>query len=277
MSPAPKRPFRYSRPAGIFTTDLRYRFLRAVDEVAPELAAQMVQAIGPVFKRLAERVTEVDLPSFPCIARQQEEFLTAWRKWGQPYGLNQDSWIMDHALSCLPAFLSDPDMPPSFARAPVLMAYPRPGLEFTLPGPYYPDLETRAEYDKRVSEYADSVEKIARATGWEPAPAKPRAQPHLRWLARFQVKGETVAAIVRSEREKGMEATLAELARIRLELRANVERLQDLRGVARDQRAIDAILTSADAHGFDSPAPTLVHHDAERLLGWRLLLTRRQR
>ena len=200
------RSFR-SRPAGRLSADLRYGFLRAVDEVAPELAAEMVQAIGPVLKLLAERVPEFDLLSFPLIARDKDEFLTAWRKWGQPYGLHQDSWIADHALSILPTYLSDPDIPPSFAGAPVLVAYPQPGRKMAVPGPYHPDLETRAEYDKRTSEYADSVEKVARATGWEPAPAKPRVQRHLRWLARFQVKVETVAAIVRSEREKAREAT----------------------------------------------------------------------
>lgn len=215
MSPAPKRPFRSKPGRGdSFTTDFRSQFFRAVDEVAPELAAQMVQALGPVFKGLAERLSEGDLSSFAWIAREQKEFMTAWREWGQPYGLDQDSWILNHALIFLPAFLKNPDIPPSFGGAPVLVAYPIPGQEITPvgrqitpPGPYRVDLETRAEYFKRVSQYADLVEKVARTTGWEPAPAKPQAQRHLRWLARFQVKGETVAAIVRSEQEKEMEAT----------------------------------------------------------------------
>ena len=105
MSPASKRPFRSKPGRGdSFTTDLRYQFFRTVDEVAPELAAQMVEAVGPVFKGLAERLTEGDVPSFAWIAREQKELLTAWREWGQPYGLDQDSWILDHALSFLPAF-----------------------------------------------------------------------------------------------------------------------------------------------------------------------------
>lgn len=75
MSPAPKRPFRTRSGRGdSFTSDLRYRFFRAVDEVAPELAGGMVQTIGPVFKGLAERLTEGDLLSFARIALEQKEF-----------------------------------------------------------------------------------------------------------------------------------------------------------------------------------------------------------
>ena len=66
-----------------------------MDEVAPELAGGMVQTIGPVFKRLAERLTESDLLSLARIALEQEEFLAAWRKWGEVYGLHRDSWILE--------------------------------------------------------------------------------------------------------------------------------------------------------------------------------------
>ena len=52
----------------------RYQSFRAVDEVAPELASGMVQTIGPVFKGLAERLTEGDLPSLARIALEQKEF-----------------------------------------------------------------------------------------------------------------------------------------------------------------------------------------------------------
>ena len=73
MSPAPKRPFRSRSGRGdSFTTDLRYRFFRAVDEVAPELAGGMVQTIGPVFKGLAERLTESDQLSLARIALERE-------------------------------------------------------------------------------------------------------------------------------------------------------------------------------------------------------------
>ncbi|MCH9015713.1 MAG: hypothetical protein IH877_08525 [Gemmatimonadetes bacterium] len=45
-----------------------------MDEVAPELAGGMVQTIGPVFKGLAERLTEGDLLSLARIALEQKEF-----------------------------------------------------------------------------------------------------------------------------------------------------------------------------------------------------------
>ena len=216
MSPTRKMPFRSEVDRGdSFTTNLRDEFFRAVDEVAPKLAGEMVQPTGPLFERLAESITEGDLNSFAWIGRDQREFITAWREWAQPYGLHRDSWVLDHALSLLPAFLRNPDIPRSFGGVPFLAAYPVPGRQITPPRPYRPDQETRAEYDKRVEEYADQVEDVARSTGWEPAPAKKYTRLHLLWLARFQVGGETVAAIVpKGQHQRNIERALKDMTRL---------------------------------------------------------------
>ena len=216
MSPAPKGPFRLPAGGGDpFTTNLRYEFFCAVDEVAPEVAGEMVQTIGPMFERLAERMTEGDLREFAWIAREQKEFLAAWREWAQPYSLHRDSWILDHVLNLLPAFLGDPDITQSFGGAPFLAAYPAPvpGRQIT-PPEYRPDAESRADFMKRVNEYADLLEDVARGIGWEPAPTKRLDRLHLRWLARFQVEGESVGAIadtVRMDR-RHLERVLKEMA-----------------------------------------------------------------
>ena len=98
-----------------------------------------------------------------------------------------------------PAFLSDDpdsrDIPRKFGGAPYLVAYPTPGHRITPPEAYCPDQESRAEYDKRVSAYADLVESVARLTGWTDAPAKQHEHLHLSWLVRFQVKRETMVEI----------------------------------------------------------------------------------
>ncbi len=200
LSPAPKGPLRFGAGRGDpFTTGLRYEFFCAVDEVAPDVAGEMVETIGPVFERLAEGTTEGDLREFASVAREHEEFLTKWRKWAQRYGLHRDSWILDRVLTLLPAFLRNPDIRPSFAAVPLLAAYPAPGRQITPPGPYRCGLESRADYMKRINEYADLVEDVARATGWESAPAKQLYRLHLRWLARFQVGGEPMKAIAEAE------------------------------------------------------------------------------
>jgi hypothetical protein len=203
-----------------FTTNLRYEFFRAVDEVAPALASQMLKAIGPTFEQLAERLTGGDLRELAWIAREQKDFLAAWRKWAQPHGLHRDPWILDHALSLLPAFLSsdpdsrNPNSPPRFGAVPLLAACPVPGRQIAPPDRYRPDQETRADYLKRVGGYADLVEGVLLSTGWQSAPAKQYERVHLRWLARFQVKGESVAAIVRTVRpdRRNVERALQQMA-----------------------------------------------------------------
>ena len=195
MSPAPKQPFRSSHWRDPSTTGLRYEFLRKVDEVAPELAGGMVAIVGPVFQQLADSTTEGDLPAFAWIAKDEEGFREAWQNWAQRYGLHRDQWILDHALILLPAFLNNPDIPPGFGAVPLLAAYPEPGRQITAPGPYLVGLESRADYMKRINEYADLVEEVAGDLGWKPGPWKKEAQAHVEWLARFQVKGETVSSI----------------------------------------------------------------------------------
>ena len=195
MSPAPKQAFRSSHWGDRSTTDLRYEFLKAVDKVAPELAGRMVEIVGPVFQRLADSMKEGDLPAFARIAKDQEDFLEAWEDWAQPFGLHRDRWILDHALRLLPAFLKDASIPRSFGGVPLLAAYPTPGRQITPPEPYRPDQESRPDYDKRIKDDADLREDVARTIGWKPGPSKVKAQIHLEWLARFQVKGDTVKSI----------------------------------------------------------------------------------
>ena len=188
MSPAPKQRFRSPHGWDAPTTELRQEFLRAVDRVAPELASVMVKSVGPASQRWADHTTE---------GQAHEDFLTAWQEWSEPFGLHRDPWILNHACCLLTAFLNNPDSTPSFAGVPLLSAHlrPAPGSKITPPGPYYPDTETRAEYETRIKEYADLVEDAARDTKWEPGRWKPDAPTHLEWLARFQVQGETACSI----------------------------------------------------------------------------------
>ena len=230
MSPARKMPFRRKAGRGDpSTANLRYEFFRAVDDVAPHLAGEMVQVVGPTLRQLAERLTEGDLHWFAWIARDQEEFMTAWWGWAQPYGFHLDSWILDHVLCLLPAFLRNPDIAPIFSGAPVLAAYPVPGRQITPPGPYRPDRETLADYQKRVSEYANLVADVAHVTGWEPSRAKPNTTRHLRWLARFQVLGETVEAIAHAEEPEPLDRRSVERA---------LKEMADLIGLTRRNRTL---------------------------------------
>ena len=206
VSPARKKPLKSAAGRGdTVTTELRYEFFRVVDEVAPGLAGEMVEAIGPTYRRRAEHLSGGDLRGFAYIAHGDKDFFAAWLKWAQPYGLHRDSWILDHARALLPAFLSDdPDsanIPRGFGCVPYLVAYPIPGRQITPPEAYRPDQESLAEYKKRVSEYANLVESVARCTGWTDAPAKQYEHLHLSWLVRFQVKRETMVEICKSAKE----------------------------------------------------------------------------
>lgn len=222
MSPARRMPLKSASGRGDkVTTELRSEFFRAVDEVAPDLAGEMVEAIGPLYGELAERLTGGDLREFAWIARQQEDFCSEWREWAESYGLHRDAWILDHALRLLPAFLSsDPDsigtIPRRFGDVPVLVAYLVPGRQITPPGPYRPDQESRAEYERRVSAYADLVEGVAQRIGWVPAPAKRTVRLHLGWLARFQVLGEAQAGIANSEhlKQRSVERAIQQMANL---------------------------------------------------------------
>jgi len=117
----------------------------------------MVKSVGPASQRWADHTTE---------GQAHEDFLTAWQEWSEPFGLHRDPWILNHACCLLTAFLNNPDSTPSFAGVPLLSAHlrPAPGSKITPPGPYYPDTETRAEYETRIKEYADLVEDVGTFT-----------------------------------------------------------------------------------------------------------------
>lgn len=202
MSPAPKRPFYSAYWGDPSTTELRRVFLCAVDEVAPELASEMVKIVGSVFQSLADLSTNGDPLAFARIAKDEEELVAAFNDWAHQYGLDRDQWIFDHALLVIALFLKNPELQPGFGAVLLLAAYEdpttsygAPGRQISPPGPYRPDLQTRRDYMDQVGSYADLVEETARSLGWEPVTWKPNAKIHLEWLARFQVNGELVASI----------------------------------------------------------------------------------
>ncbi len=204
MSPGPKMAFRsWGGRRDPSTSRLRSEFLRAVDEVAPHLASEMIETVGPVFEQLAKRSTDGDLRAFAWIAREERDFLAAWRAWAEQYGLHRDRWILDHAASLMAAVLSkDPSRAHPelrrFTAVPLQSAHLPPGHQIPPPDPFRPDEETRAAYEKRIGAYVASVKAVARSLGWEPAPTRPDERLHLQWLARFLVNGETAGAIAHS-------------------------------------------------------------------------------
>lgn len=56
----------------------------------------------------------------------------------------------------------------------------------------------RAQFEAQLASYCDKVNHQALALGYVPTPARREADPHLTWLARFQVKRESPADIWRS-------------------------------------------------------------------------------
>jgi SAM-dependent methyltransferase len=93
------------------------------------------------------------------------------------------------------------------------------------------------------------------------------ASPHPELL---QIALNRVAEAYRMLGSEGHKAALARLADSRRELQANLERLHDLMGAARDADQIDRICEQMSNVGFRPRQPVPVRHDNARLMGWQV-------
>jgi ubiquinone/menaquinone biosynthesis C-methylase UbiE len=67
---------------------------------------------------------------------------------------------------------------------------------------------------------------------------------------------------------------LTQLAQSGQLLESNVERIEDLLEASQDSEAIDRICGLVKQAGFEVVSPEEIHHDAERLMGWKLTARR---
>ena len=221
MSPAPRKPLRSTREkSDTYLAAARLGFLQAVEDVAPHVGAELLEEVRPRFECLASHLEDTEAHSFHRTLRAlrtaadrraraeaaasseprtrvlervalQVDLLDALETWATPYHLHRDGWLLDYALTHLWAVYRRGDPAPLGTVGPaVAYQYASP------PGPTYePPHETRAEFLERVDAYMEEVESDLRRSGWDEAPHRPHGGAHLRWLARFQVAGETVEGI----------------------------------------------------------------------------------
>ena len=99
-----------------------------------------------------------------------------------------------------------------------------------------------------------------------------QASPHPQLL---QMALGNVAEAYRMIGERGLEPALAHLEESRRRIVANVERLDDLMGAARDAGQVETIIIIFSELGFSPESPQTIRHDRGPLMGW-LLRAQRQ-
>lgn len=135
------------------------------------------------------------------------------RGWAQRWHLT-DRWCRNTALGLL-LFLryhaamerpqeftwkgTAPDvMKPAIPLCPEFSFLVRPGWDVLAMTRDAFEAKVRGAFQEALKEYCDRREVAARAHGLQKAPAEKRTLEHYRWLARYQVKGESFADIWRS-------------------------------------------------------------------------------
>jgi hypothetical protein len=93
----------------------------------------------------------------------------------------------------LPIFLISMTLPP----APASFAFEHAGWDVGLSTRRAFESETRTAFETALRQYCDGMETRAQAHGFDKS-REQRSLEHYRWLARFQVNGESPAAIWRS-------------------------------------------------------------------------------
>lgn len=205
MSPAPHKPLRGVKPEeDQYLAAARLEFLVAVDEVRPAAATALAKDVGsagtgPDYERsLSVGGPKTDVRHEAL--QQRAEVLTELDAWGDKYHL-RDPWILDHALQLLLRHQDNLEGLKKLAVDPGAVTYTPPTFAQTVPPPEYrPDQETLNDYIERAWKYVAEVEAAWEDAGWQIELHKPHLPIHLRWLARFQVGGETVESIAESGR-----------------------------------------------------------------------------
>jgi ubiquinone/menaquinone biosynthesis C-methylase UbiE len=95
--------------------------------------------------------------------------------------------------------------------------------------------------------------------------AAAQSSPHPQLL---QMTLANVAEAYRLIGQAGTDAALAHLEESRGRIVANLERLDDLMGAARDSSQIETIIKTFNQLGFDPAPPRTIRHDRGPLMGW---------
>jgi len=229
MSPAPKRPMGAPDPdADQSVVFGRIRFFEALDSVKPGVAREFASAVGPSFLALTKDLDTRGIAArtypgsgmFRGLSKRREEaesypqsslrdlilgridketaFQERWHEWAQPLNLHRDEWVLIHLWDLLWRYQNQLDSLDKLGLPTRGGAYTIPSSDLE-PPQYFPDRMTRAEYQKGVDAYVAEVEAAFHSAGWKKTPNPSSELIHLRWLARFQVAGETVKALADSE------------------------------------------------------------------------------
>jgi hypothetical protein len=161
----------------------------ARQEEAREIAAYRSETLGLAF---------VPIPSKPDLFRPLEESLSAWAR---RFNLT-DSWCFAWAEQTVFDWYKSGRKPEGFiypCTAPSgVVALPAGPFRFEA---WEPDLERQAEYRQRLLQRLDRylavVQAAAERAGAQSVPVK-RNPEHYFWLARVQVRGESIADICRN-------------------------------------------------------------------------------
>jgi len=229
----------------------RYRFLVLVCKECPEswleLERPMRCAYEEMFLLLESSGTDIpavglggswdDVHSHELVtwlfgpARQDHSFevwpfekrLTAWQK---KFRLSED-WVKDSIVRTLHAWLLGLDAPGTgrwVVQRPHDLSAPVSGSEnaftFTQTEVWQPTLETREEARERVinafehtlSQWFDHKEALLSQRGLKKVSVWPKRDQHLRWLVRYQCKGERWAEIARHPDRVTSAASSAQVA-----------------------------------------------------------------
>lgn len=184
----------------------RHQFLLTVQRVAPEVFARLAEEALPLYETLpcrrpprciAEVVASPALEPDRSKAKAVcEAFKAAVGAWARAHNLDAP-WMRDAAVWLLRWWHEFPHW-----RGQV-KSWLLPNLVFMVPETpdppeYSPATMTRDDYLTLVHGYMAEVEAAYRKGGWEEAPVK-RNLEAFEWLARYQVKGESLRRIAGHE------------------------------------------------------------------------------